>query len=141
MPGSIWPFLPGPEVVLLFNITLVAVGGALGSVGRYLVGLAMLRLMGPAFPWGTFTVNVVGSFLIGVLAELIVIRFAASGELRLLLVTGILGGFTTFSSFSLDAFSLYEKGEPLTALAYLFGSLVLSLAAVLAGVAAMRAAL
>ena len=73
---------------------LVALGGAIGSVLRYYVGQWALRLMGPAFPWGTLAVNVVGCFVIGVFAELIARRFNASMELRLLLITGFLGGFT-----------------------------------------------
>lgn len=125
----------------MLNLVLVGVGGAVGSICRYLVGLGALRLMGPAFPWGTLIVNLVGSFLIGVLVELIVARFAASTELRLLLVTGFLGGFTTFSSFSLDAFALYERGDVLSALAYVAASLVLSLAAVAAGVVVARSVL
>ncbi len=125
----------------MLNLVLVGVGGAVGSICRYLVGVGALRLMGPAFPWGTLIVNLVGSFLIGVLVELIVARFAASTELRLLLVTGFLGGFTTFSSFSLDAFALYERGDVLSALAYVAASLVLSLAAVAVGVVVARSVL
>jgi CrcB protein len=67
--------------------------------------------MGPGFPWGTLTVNVVGCFVIGVFAEMIARRFGASADLRLLLITGFLGGFTTFSAFSLDAISLFERGD------------------------------
>ncbi|SMC82011.1 fluoride efflux transporter CrcB [Rhizobium sp. RU36D] len=125
----------------MLNLVLVGVGGAVGSICRYLVGMGALRLLGPAFPWGTLIVNLFGSFLIGVLVELIVARFAASSELRLFLVTGFLGGFTTFSSFSLDAFALYERGEVVPAFAYVAASLVLSLAAVAAGVVVTRSIL
>ena len=121
------------------HILLVAAGGALGSVLRYLVGIWTLRSFGPAFPWGTMTVNITGSFLIGVLAELIARKFGASAEMRVFLITGILGGYTTFSAFSLDAIALLERGEPVTALIYVTSSVLLSALAVFAGLALMRA--
>ena len=120
------------------HVFLVAIGGAVGSVCRYLVGVVAMRLFGPAFPWGTFAVNLAGSFAIGLLTELIARRFNASMELRVLLVTGFLGGFTTFSSFSLDTVVLYERGAFMLAAAYVVASVVLSLAATFAGMAAVR---
>lgn len=125
----------------MYQILLVALGGAVGSVCRYLVGLGALRLMGPAFPWGTLTVNVAGSFAIGILAELIIARFGASVELRLLLITGFLGGFTTFSAFALDAITLFERGASLAATSYLLVSIVASIAAAIAGIGLMRSLL
>lgn len=121
------------------HILLVAAGGALGSVLRYLVGLWTLRSFGPSFPWGTLTVNITGSFLIGVFAEVIARKFGASAEMRVFLITGILGGYTTFSAFSLDAITLVERGEPVTALIYVTSSVLLSALAVFAGLALMRA--
>ncbi|WP_426131105.1 fluoride efflux transporter CrcB [Pararhizobium sp. PWRC1-1] len=121
------------------HILLVAAGGAVGSVLRYLVGLWTLRSFGPSFPWGTLTVNITGSFLIGVLAEVIARKFGASAEMRVFLITGILGGYTTFSAFSLDAITLLERGEPVTALIYVASSVLLSALAVFAGLALMRA--
>lgn len=120
------------------HILLVAAGGALGSVLRYLVGLWTLRSFGPSFPWGTLTVNITGSFLIGVFAEMIARKFGASAEIRVFLITGILGGYTTFSAFSLDAITLFERGEPVTALIYVASSVLLSAVAVFAGLALMR---
>lgn len=120
------------------QILLVAAGGAVGSVLRYLVWLWALRSFGPSFPWGTVTVNVTGSFLIGVFAEVIARKFGASAEMRVFLITGILGGYTTFSAFSLDAINLLERGEPVTALIYVASSVLLSALAVLAGLALMR---
>ncbi|MBW8299332.1 MAG: fluoride efflux transporter CrcB [Hydrogenophaga sp.] len=120
---------------------LVALGGAGGSVCRYLVGVGALRLMGPSFPWGTLAVNVAGSFAIGILAELIVARFGASAELRLLLITGFLGGFTTFSAFALDAVTLFERGASLAAATYLALSIGASIAAAIAGIGLMRSLL
>jgi fluoride exporter len=122
----------------MFHILLVAIGGATGSVARYLTGIAMTRLLGPAFPWGTITVNILGSFAIGILAELVARKLSAPVELRLLLVVGFLGGFTTFSSFSLDTLSLFEKGEGVAALAYVGASVILSLAAAFGGLALGR---
>ena len=121
------------------HILLVAAGGALGSVLRYLVGLWTLRSFGPSFPWGTLTVNITGSFLIGVFAEVIARKFGASAEMRVFLITGILGGYTTFSAFSLDAITLFERGEPVTALIYVVSSVLLSALAVFVGLALMCA--
>ncbi|ANK85885.1 MULTISPECIES: fluoride efflux transporter CrcB [Rhizobium] len=123
----------------MIQALLVAVGGAIGSVLRYFVGQWALRLMGPAFPWGTLAVNVVGCFVIGVFAELVARKFNASMELRLLLITGFLGGFTTFSAFSLDAISLFERGEAVAGGIYIAASVGLSMAAVFTGLAIMRA--
>ncbi|PJI44093.1 MAG: fluoride efflux transporter CrcB [Rhizobium sp.] len=125
----------------MLQILLVALGGAVGSVCRYLVGVGALRLMGPSFPWGTLAVNVAGSFAIGILAELIVARFGASAELRLLLITGFLGGFTTFSAFALDAVTLFERGASLAAATYLALSIGASIAAAIAGIGLMRSLL
>src|SRR3546814_7485364 len=123
------------------HLLLVALGGAFGSVCRYLVGLWSIRQFGPAFPWGTLIVNVLGSFAIGLLVEMVARRFNASGEVRVLLVTGFLGGFTTFSTFSLDAVALFEKGAAMTAASYLLASIVLSLVVGFAGVAIGRSML
>lgn len=123
------------------NILLVALGGAIGSVARHLTGTLSLRLFGPGFPWATLAVNVVGSFAIGFLIELIARRLNASMELRLFIVTGILGGFTTFSSFSLDVASLYERGDLMLAFAYLAATIIIGLGAVFAGLALGRALL
>ncbi|MDQ0558401.1 CrcB protein [Rhizobium mesoamericanum] len=125
----------------MIQAILVAVGGAIGSVLRYYVSQWALKLAGPAFPWGTLTVNVVGCFVIGVFAEMILKRFDASPELRLLLITGFLGGLTTFSSFSLDAITLFERGAALSGALYIVASVGLSMAAVIGGLALMRAIL
>jgi len=114
----------------------VALGGALGASGRYLTGVAAMRLMGPGFPWATLAVNVIGSFIMGVLvvamAHLSATRFAP------LLMTGLLGGFTTFSAFSLDALTLWERGQHSLAAAYVLASILLSLAAIVAGLTLAR---
>lgn len=125
----------------MVNLLLVALGGAIGSVCRYLTGVLMTRLLGMAFPWGTLTVNVVGSFAIGFLTELVARKLNASMEMRLLIVVGFLGGFTTFSSFSLDTLALYERGATAAALAYILVSVTVSLLATFGGLAVGRAVL
>jgi CrcB protein len=114
-------------------ILLVASGGAIGSVARYLVGVGMARAFGVAFPYGTLTVNVIGGFLMGLFIELLARRFDGSPELRLFIAIGILGGFTTFSSFSLDVVVLWERGELATALFYVLASVILSIGALFLG--------
>jgi CrcB protein len=125
----------------MLNIALVAVGGAIGSVARYLTGMFAVRLFGPNFPWGTLAVNVVGSLAIGIFAELIARRFSAPMEWRLFIITGILGGFTTFSAFSLDIATLFDSSAPWMAFVYLAMTMLVSLVAVFAGLALMRALL
>lgn len=122
----------------MFHILLVALGGAVGSVARYAAGLVAVRLFGSGFPVGTLFVNVTGSFLIGLGLETLARRFGSSQELRLLLLTGVLGGYTTFSTFSLDTLSLYERGEVALAFVYVLTSVLLGLAAVAAGLALGR---
>lgn len=115
------------------SMLLVAAGGAVGSVLRYLVGLWSVRLVGAAFPWGTLAINVAGSFVIGFLAEMILRRFGGSTEMRLLLVTGLCGGFTTFSSFSLEFVGMVERGAMPMAFAYVAASVILSIAGTFLG--------
>lgn len=118
---------------------LVFLGAGCGGVLRYGTVLLAARLLGPSFPWGTLIVNVAGSFLMGMLAAALV--RAGSGlsqETRLLLGTGALGGFTTFSAFSLDAVALWERGAPGLAVAYVGGSVLLSITALVAGLALVR---
>lgn len=117
---------------------LVALGGALGSVARYGVNLATARAFGLGFPWGTLTVNIVGGFVMGLLAAILALK-GGSNELRVFLMTGVLGGFTTFSAFSLDAVVLWERGEAGLAGAYVAASVALSLAGLVAGLALGRA--
>ena len=117
----------------MLHLILVAVGGAIGASLRHLVNLASLRLAGPGFPWGTMAVNVAGSFAMGVFVELLARRLNASNELRLFIATGVLGGFTTFSAFSLDFAVLWERGVALSALAYAITSVIGSILALFLG--------
>jgi CrcB protein len=120
------------------SVFLVFVGGGIGASLRYLSGLAAVRLLGPSFPWGTLFVNVLGSFAMGALAGWLTQKSLADGQLRLLLATGLLGGFTTFSAFSLDAVVLWERGAHQSAALYVLASLVCSLAALAAGLWLVR---
>ena len=121
---------------MIKTLLQVALGGALGASARYLVNVATARLAGVGFPWATVIVNVAGSFLMGML----VVALAKTSGTRHapFLMTGVLGGFTTFSAFSLDTLTLYERGQPGVAAAYAAGSVVLSLAAIVAGIHAAR---
>lgn len=120
------------------NLTLlhVALGGALGASGRYLTGLAMTRLMGKGFPWGTLAVNVLGSFAMGLIV--VVLAHFSANRFAPLLMTGVLGGFTTFSAFSLDVATLYERGQIGLAAAYAGASVVISIGALFAGLLVAR---
>jgi CrcB protein len=115
------------------------VGGSLGAIARYLVANALGWWLGPYFPFGTFAVNVTGSFVIGVLLALLVPRFGDSGDLRAFFVIGFLGAFTTFSTFTYETFALVEAGRIPVAVANVIGQLALGLVAVVLGVASARA--
>ncbi len=121
---------------MLDRIVLVAAGGALGAVGRYLVTLMAHRLFGAGLPWGTLAVNLVGCFLIGlVMGWTLDGRSGLSEPARLLLVTGLLGGLTTFSSFGLETVELLRAGRGLAGIGYALGSLLLGVAAAALGLA------
>lgn len=111
----------------------VAGGGAVGSVARYGFNLGLSKLHDHQFPWGIFTVNVLGSLAMGILVALFARKWPDSENLRLALTTGLLGGFTTFSAFSYDVVALMEKGETGTAGIYALASVLLSVLACAAG--------
>jgi CrcB protein len=115
------------------NLLLVMIGGAIGAGLRYEVGRVSLRLMGPAFPWGTLAVNLLGGLLMGVLAGSLA-RVDGGEPARLLIGVGILGGFTTFSAFSLETWNLATRGQSGLALAYVAASVVGSIAFLFAGI-------
>ena len=120
------------------QLLLVMLGGALGAGARHLVGRVMLALLGPGFPWWTLTINIAGGLLMGLLAG-VLLRFGLAESWRLFLGVGVLGGFTTFSSFSLDAVTLWERGAALGALGYVLASVIGSIVALAAGLAVTRA--
>ena len=117
---------------------LVFVGGGLGAVARHGVNRAGLEMLGPGFPWWTMAVNISGSFLIGLLAGLFG-AWETGQDMRMFLITGVLGGYTTFSAFSLDALTLWERGAFQQAGVYVLGSVILSLLAAAVGLMVTRA--
>jgi CrcB protein len=125
----------------MIQTLLVFLGGGIGAASRHGINIAAARLFGTGFPVGTMFINVSGSFVMGLVAAWF--AFRGSGELsqhaRLFLTTGILGGYTTFSAYSLDAALLWERGEIVSAAIYVIGSVVLSLLAIFAGLALVRA--
>jgi CrcB protein len=116
----------------------VAVGGALGASGRYVFNIQMMRLLGTGFPWGTFGVNIIGSFLMGVFVESFALRLNLSAEMRSFLTTGVLGGFTTFSTFSLDAGNMIERSDFTLAGLYITSSVIGSIMALFLGLYVVR---
>ena len=123
----------------MYQLLLVMAGGALGSAARFLVGRATLKGFGPDFPYGTLTVNLIGGFAMGLLAGFLACH-SAGENWRLLLGVGVLGGFTTFSAFSLDVVTLIERGGLLTALGYTLASVAGSVIALFAGLSLVRVA-
>ena len=120
------------------NYLLVFIGGGLGASLRHTVNIACARCIGTSFPWGTFLINITGSIAMGLISGYLAFKGEASQPWRLFLMTGILGGYTTFSAFSLDTALLYERGDIGLTLAYVLGSVVLSIAGLFAGLALVR---
>jgi CrcB protein len=113
----------------MINMIFIAIGGAFGSVARYSFGRFVMHHFSNGFPWGTLAVNVLGSFLIGLCVHFL----PRDNELRLLIVTGFLGGFTTFSAFSVETMALLKSPQPFYGVMYIALSLILSLGAVFIG--------
>ena len=122
----------------MWVIFAVAIGGAAGAVARYWVVQLALTSWGPGFPWGVMIVNVAGSFLLGLLGVLLIGKLAVGDELRLTILVGILGAFTTFSTFSLDTLYLLEQAQMIKAAANVARNMLLCLAAVWLGVVLAR---
>lgn len=119
-------------------VLAVALGGALGSVGRYLVAGWVMRLLGGPFPWGTLAVNVGGGLVMGALVEVMALVWSPAPAVRAFLTVGLLGGFTTFSAFSLEVVAMIERGDWPPALAYVLASVVASVGALFAGLWLVR---
>jgi CrcB protein len=119
------------------QVAVLSLGGIAGVNARYWLGLGITRWAGPQFPWATFAINVSGSFAIGFLATALA-RWLPHPYARLLIVTGFLGGYTTYSSYAFESLMLWERGERWASLGYTFGTLVAGLAAVVLGVALAR---
>ena len=122
-------------------IFAIASGGALGAVLRHFVGSTSLKLAGTEFPWGTLSVNVLGSFIMGALVTYMALAWSPSQEVKAFLTVGLLGGFTTFSTFSLDVMTLWERGASMAATSYIMSSILLSIFALLMGMSIVRAVL
>ena len=123
----------------MLHLLLVACGGALGASARHITNLAALRIAGPGFPWGTLAVNIAGSFAMGILVAYLARRTGGtSNEVRLFVATGFLGGFTTFSAFSLDFALMWERGDQSIGMFYLLASVLLSILALFAGLLLVR---
>ena len=119
-------------------IISIAIGGGIGAVGRYLVMEGVNSWLGQDFPYSTLIVNVVGSFVIGLLFGALAVTWSPSAELRGFLIIGFLGSFTTFLAFSLDVITLIQQGEFLSALLYIIVSVVFSVLALFAGISIIR---
>lgn len=117
---------------------IVFFGAGIGGAMRHATNLLAARMFGIGFPVGTLAVNILGAFAMAIIVEVFALKAGLPQSARLFLTTGVLGGFTTFSTFTLDAVALYERGEGLTALAYILLSLVGSVAAFLGGLALIR---
>ena len=125
----------------MIGYLVVFVGAGVGGAIRHGLNMGIGRLMGTHFPWHTFAINIVGSLVMGLVAGWFTFRADPTGHLRLFLTTGILGGFTTFSAFSLDAALLWERHEHLLAALYVGGSVAGALAGLGLGLWVMRTAL
>lgn len=122
-------------------IFAVAIGGAIGASARFVFSQIFLQRLGPGFPWGTAFINISGSFLIGLIAQLAITRaFGVTPTVRLFAVTGVLGGYTTFSSFSLESMTLFGEGAPLVGALYAGGSVFLGVLAAFVGTVVGRIA-
>lgn len=121
-------------------LLLVMLGGAIGAGARYEVGRVALARLGPGFPWGTWIINLAGGLLMGLLVGFLVHMTEGREQMRLLLGVGVLGGFTTFSAFSLEAFSMFSRGDYGPALFYVLSSAAGSILMVALGIWAMRLA-
>ena len=120
-------------------IIAVAVGGALGSVARYILSGFTTDIVSSSFPWGTLSVNVLGSFLMGAVVTYMALVWNPSAEMRAFLTVGLLGGFTTFSLFSLDVINLWERGTSMAAMGYIIASIIVSLLAIILGIMIVKA--
>jgi len=119
-------------------VMYVALGGAVGAVGRYGVSIFVTSIAGFGFPYGTLCVNIIGSLVLGIFIEVSALAWSPSHEIRTFIVVGVLGSFTTFSMFSLDVVSLMTRGETVPALIYMASSVLLSIGAIWLGLMVTR---
>ena len=122
------------------TVLAIAAGGALGAVARYLLTIQIGHLLGLGFPYGTLLINIMGSMALGALLEGLALFWSVGNEFRAFLVVGVLGSFTTFSTFSLDVMVMFNRGDVMPASLYVLASVGLALAAFMGGMAAVRLA-
>jgi len=122
-------------------VAAIAAGGAAGSVARYAITVFFQRMYSTEFPWWTLSINVIGSFVLGVIVTTCALRWPVGHLGQAFLMVGLLGGFTTFSAFSLDVVTLVERNANVAAAGYIIGSLILSIAGLLSGIALTKALL
>ena len=122
------------------TVLAIAAGGALGAVARYLLTIQIGHLLGLGFPYGTLLINIMGSMALGALLEGLALFWSVGNDFRAFLVVGVLGSFTTFSTFSLDVMVMFNRGDVMPASLYLLASVGLALAAFMGGMAAVRLA-
>lgn len=120
------------------NYLLVFIGGGLGATLRHAINVGCARACGTLFPYGTFIINITGSLVMGLIAGYLTFKGEAAQPWRLFIMTGVLGGYTTFSAFSLDAVLLYERGEFAVAAFYVLGSVAFAIGGLVAGLALIR---
>ena len=130
-----------PTVILMKTLIAIAVGGAVGALARHWVVQGVGLMSGHGLPWGIVSVNLIGSFLLGCLVEAGALAWSMPQEMRALLMVGMLGGFTTFSTFALDVVLLMQRGQTMTAAGYIMISVIGAVAALYGGMAVMRAVL
>lgn len=140
--ASVFQYSSPPTVIEALStmklLLLATIGGGLGAGARYLLQSGMVRWLGPGFPWWTLAINVAGCLLMGIAVEVIMRRLGGSPEARAFIMTGILGGFTTFSAFSLDVADLLANRATFAAAGYVAASVLLSIGALYAGLALAR---
>lgn len=122
------------------TVLAIAAGGAVGAVARYLMTIQIGHLLGLGFPYGTMIINILGSMLLGAFIEGLALFWSVGNDFRAFLVVGVLGGFTTFSTFSLDVIVMFNRGDILPASLYVLASVGLALVAFMGGMAAVRLA-
>jgi len=126
---------------MIWTILQVGVGGAIGAMGRYMTGVAAARAFGAHFPFGTLSANIIGSFVMGIAYVVLMTRTEQVSPLVPFVMTGVLGGYTTFSAFSLDLWGLFDTDRYFAAGLYLSASLGLAIAGLIAGISTARAVL
>jgi len=125
----------------MMGYVVVFIGAGVGGAIRHAMNIWVARLMGTHFPWHTFVINITGSLVMGLVTGWFAQKVGAAGHLRLFLATGVLGGYTTFSAYSLDAVLLWERNEPLLSALYVGGSVICAIAGLIFGLWVMRTAL